>query len=69
MGDLQCPLDSVPEWFVTPYRSYLNGPICVRGSSRLSDAVGSRRGTKRVRSRLVVGKMTGVSDRFQKPPA
>lgn len=66
--NLQCPLDSVPIWLLTPYKSYRNGPTCVRGSSRSSRPVFWRCGTYRVKSRPLTGKMTGVSDLSQNTP-
>lgn len=67
-SNLQCPLDSVPIWLLTPYKSYRNAPICVRGSSRSSRPVFWRWGTYRVKSRPLTGKMTGVSDLSQNTP-
>lgn len=64
----QCPDDKVPIWLLTPYKSYLNGPICVLGSSRSSLPVGWRYGTYRVKSKSRIGKITGVSDLSQKTP-
>jgi hypothetical protein len=64
----QCPLDNVPMWLLTPYKSYLNGATCVLGSSRSSLPVGCLRGTYRDMSSPLTGKMTGVSDLSQKTP-
>lgn len=73
----QWPELSVPIWLLTPYKSYLKGPTWALGSNvpsgptclplPIDEPAGP--GKYRVRSRPLMGKMTGVSDLSQKRPS